>query len=477
MSSRINVVSSVRARRAWRSALARDERAERGWSSLPWRAAAPLVVILSGLLIWLPAGGWLGSSFAAIGMSLDQGRLLASLTTVGVASAIGAALVRRHGVRSAALVLLLAIEVIPTLWSALVSLRRPGVLIEHPDLLQWFLQPVGILMLGALVAAIGCGTGTLLRRDIIRLAELLSIRPSFMAALVIGAVLAAAGGPAAVSALQAGPRTQLIGVSADTSGGAGRLEHMTIADHEALVYVPAVHDRSPALRLPVLYLLHGFPASPSDWTGDGQVTGILDQVINSGALPPVFAVMPDGNGDPVSDSEWANTAAGDRVESWVVNDLVPAITRAYPTLSSSCTGIAGYSSGGFGAINLAMRHPSLFSWAGSYSGYFVGPLETFGAAQLANSPLWSAQRLAPGDRMPLFLGAGASDPTFTGTTRAFAAALGKLKWPDVKVYEVAGAHGWGAWRPLMVASLTWLGQLWTGTSAMPGHHGCAPSYD
>lgn len=476
MSSHINVISSLRSRRAPAITRTTEGSTVRSVSSA-WRAAAaPATVVLTGLGVWLLGGAALAGSLTAIGMSLDQGRLLATLLVVMVAAAVGAAAAGRRWVRTAALAVLVVIEIVPTLWAAVSSLHAPGVLLEHPDIVQWFLQPVGLLLMGLVVATIGCGTGTLLRRDVAKLAHLLSMRPRFMAVLLVASLLAIGGGPAASGALQAGPKAQLIGVNVDTAGGAGRLEHRTISGRETLVYVPAAHDRSPSLRLPVLYLLHGFPASPSDWTGDGQIGGILDQLITSATIPPLFAVMPDGNGDPVSDSEWANNAAGDRLEAWVIGDLVPAINAGYPTLGAACAGIAGYSSGGFGAVNLALRHPGSFSWAASYSGYFVAPTASFGAAGLANSPLWSAQRLAPAQRMPLFLGAGASDPTFRAATREFAAVLETINWPEFKVDEVPGGHGWGAWRPLAVDSLTWLGQLWTGTTnrAVPA---CAPAYD
>jgi enterochelin esterase-like enzyme len=229
----------------------------------------------------------------------------------------------------------------------------------------------------------------------------------------------------------------------------------------SLVYVPGDYAVERSRDFPVIYFLHGYPGNEDQWIGDGaQLPHILDQVIASGELPPVIAVMPNGNGQQLSDAEWGDSQRGDRVEDWLVNRAVPEVDARYRTLGTGFRAIAGLSSGGFGAINLALRHPGVFRWAASYSGFFAGRKDIFGPDAPANSPILVAPHVPPVARMPLFLGAGDADRVFLAQQAAFVHTLLSLGWQPVHEDIVAGGHGWEAWRLEMVHSLEWLGGLW-----------------
>lgn len=173
----------------------------------------------------------------------------------------------------------------------------------------------------------------------------------------------------------------------------------------------------------------------------------------------MIVVLPNGDEQGTSDPEWGNTVHGS-IETWLVQQVVPTIDFDYRTLGARCRGIAGYSSGGFGAVNLAIRNPTVFSWAGSYSGYFVGPSAAFGSAWRANSPLYTASKVAVSNRIPLYLGAGSTDTTFRPDTTQFAATLSAMGWTDYDLQTVPGGHGWVAWQEELVSSLTWVSTLW-----------------
>jgi enterochelin esterase-like enzyme len=243
--------------------------------------------------------------------------------------------------------------------------------------------------------------------------------------------------------------------------GSSYVESMLVGGRQVETYVPAAYDASPGRALPVLYFLHGYPGNGGHWVGSGaQLPGVLDQLIASHALPPVIAVMPTGNGQVLSDAEWGNTARGDRVESWLVGDVVPTIDRRYRTLGAPFRGIAGLSAGGFGAVNLAMRHPDLFRWAASYSGYFVARQDIFGSATAANSPETTAGQLGVAARMPLYVGIGDADREYMAANQRFIGQLERLGWQPLLHETVVGGHGWEAWRAEMTRSLQWLGTLW-----------------
>ncbi len=250
--------------------------------------------------------------------------------------------------------------------------------------------------------------------------------------------------------------------------GVSSINSLVVRGRQVEVYTPAIYDASPGRALPVLYFLHGYPGNGGHWAGSGaQLPGVLDQLIGSRALPPVIAVMPNGNGQVLSDAEWGDTARGDRVEIWLVGDVLPAIDRRYRTLGAPYRGIAGLSAGGYGAVNLALRHPDLFRWAASYSGYFTARPGIFGAATAANSPDTTAPQLAAARRMPLYIGIGDTDRDFLDANNRFVGQLEGLGWQPLLHETVAGGHGWEAWRAEMTRSLMWLGTLWGPDARMP----------
>jgi enterochelin esterase-like enzyme len=250
--------------------------------------------------------------------------------------------------------------------------------------------------------------------------------------------------------------------------GFSYVDSLLVRGRHVEAYIPAAYDASPTRALPVLYFLHGYPGDGTHWVGTGaQLHGVLDQLIASGALPPVIAVMPTGNGQVLSDAQWGDTARGDRVESWLVGDVLPTIDRRYRTLGAPFRGIAGLSAGGFGAVNLAMRHPDLFRWAASYSGYFAARQDIFGAATAANSPETTAGQLAAARRMPLYVGIGDADREFLDANHRFIRQLEGLGWQPLLHETVVGGHGWEAWRAEMTRSLYWLGTLWGADPGMP----------
>jgi enterochelin esterase-like enzyme len=59
-------------------------------------------------------------------------------------------------------------------------------------------------------------------------------------------------------------------------------------------------------RSPVLYLLHGAPGQPSDWTDGAHVNLLADEFIAKGQMRPLIMVMPEGNGGVWHDSQYVD---------------------------------------------------------------------------------------------------------------------------------------------------------------------------
>ncbi|HEY2704510.1 MAG TPA: alpha/beta hydrolase-fold protein [Candidatus Dormibacteraeota bacterium] len=241
----------------------------------------------------------------------------------------------------------------------------------------------------------------------------------------------------------------------------GHVESWNLGGHAVLVYVPGAYAALATTRFPVVYFLHGSPGTAQDWISGGGMPSMLDGMIAAAQLPPVIAVFPDDQGVTADDSWWGDTALGDTVESWLVDTLVPGVDGRYRTLGARYRGIAGLSAGGFGAVNISLQHPGLFSWVASYSGVFTAPADLFGAAAAANSPQLTAAALPAAQRTPLFLGQGAADWEFGPDTTRFVATVQALGWAPLHTEVVPGPHGWQAWTVEARDSLTWLGTLWT----------------
>jgi pimeloyl-ACP methyl ester carboxylesterase len=127
-------------------------------------------------------------------------------------------------------------------------------------------------------------------------------------------------------------------------------------------------------------------------------------------------------------------------------------------------GIAGYSSGGYCAANLALRHPASFGAAGIMDGYFRpsdGPaaaaLHHDPAGERANDPLLAARRLRTSvAALPSFwVAAGSGDHADLGAARAFTTALHGVE--QVNLYRQPGAmHNFYAWAAALPRMLQWL---------------------
>lgn len=152
-----------------------------------------------------------------------------------------------------------------------------------------------------------------------------------------------------------------------------------------LVYLPP--GFSPARRYPVVYLLHGMPGSPNEYPDGTGFLNFADESIDAGSLRPFIAVMPAAGPDDRYNGEWAGPWEND-----LVRRIVPWVDAHLPTLGDAHDRtIAGLSAGGFGAVNIALRHPGLFGTVESWSGYFRplhdGPFKNANRALLAaNDP-------------------------------------------------------------------------------------------
>lgn len=153
-----------------------------------------------------------------------------------------------------------------------------------------------------------------------------------------------------------------------------------------VVYLPAGYDADPARRWPVYYYLHGLGGKETDWTKAGELDKAADRLgvqaiivmpdgdnsFYTDAVTPMDyeACMKDGTGLFIPMQPRAETCVKTpNYETWITKDLVAWTDAKYRTLAKrESRAIAGLSMGGFGALQLGMRHKDLYAAAASHSG-------------------------------------------------------------------------------------------------------------
>lgn len=144
----------------------------------------------------------------------------------------------------------------------------------------------------------------------------------------------------------------------------GNLEGDT-SDRMVSVYLPPSYAKHPNARYPVLYLLHGFTDSDSQWYGLRgphfiNVQRAVDRATAAGAME-MIVVTPDAF-TKYQGSMYSSSATIGNWEAFITEDLVAYIDAHYRTLAQRASrGLAGHSMGGYGTIRLGMKYPQVFS--------------------------------------------------------------------------------------------------------------------
>ncbi|MEW5983662.1 MAG: alpha/beta hydrolase-fold protein [Acidobacteriota bacterium] len=130
----------------------------------------------------------------------------------------------------------------------------------------------------------------------------------------------------------------------------------------AVVILPPGY-RDTTRRYPVVYYLPGFVTGVTDYV-DGSLgfrfDEALDDLVRSGATTEMVIVIANGR-NGLGGSFYVNSPVTGRAEDHLLADVVPQIESRYRVARDRAgRGIAGNGMGGFGALNLAMRHPDVF---------------------------------------------------------------------------------------------------------------------
>ena len=214
-------------------------------------------------------------------------------------------------------------------------------------------------------------------------------------------------------------------------------------------YQVSVPPNADAKRFPVVYLLHGHGGQETDWFTHSAAA----EVANKAGL---VVVTPDGG------NSWYLNTPAERWEDYITRDLIQEVESRWPVRPGRRSrAVAGLSMGGYGAMNIALRHPELFALAASMSGALdtTRPSSVFSYGREAEVNAWfgppgsvtrrdnDVYRLAaqavPANLPYFYLDCGVDDAWF-GVNREFAEVL-KARGIAHEFHEESGDHNWVYW--------------------------------
>jgi len=154
------------------------------------------------------------------------------------------------------------------------------------------------------------------------------------------------------------------------------------------VYLPPDYEETKFY--PTVYCLTGFTGRGKMFLNDSAFTPNLaerlDKLIGDEAIKPMIAVMPDCF-THYGGSQYINSSATGNYEDYLTQEIIPFVDENFSTINDkNSRAVMGKSSGGYGALVMAMRHADKFGLVCSTSGdayfefcYFPGIVEGFRA--------------------------------------------------------------------------------------------------
>jgi putative tributyrin esterase len=213
------------------------------------------------------------------------------------------------------------------------------------------------------------------------------------------------------------------------------------------------------IRYPVLYLLHGLTGHYRSFEAHSNLTRYLERY-------QLIAVSIEGE-----NSWYLNSAANpkEKWEDYFLQDVIGDVQERFRINGGDARAIAGISMGGYAAINLALKYPGLFFFAGSLSGSLTAPrdpgfdqaFKSFGFSDIFGPPDGKARRendvfllaekAEPRRTSFIFMACGTEDDTIIGNHQ-FADLLRK-RHIAYEMVEFPGEHEWAFWEAALPAML------------------------
>jgi hypothetical protein len=138
------------------------------------------------------------------------------------------------------------------------------------------------------------------------------------------------------------------------------------------VYVPPGYDDEAERRYPTIYVIQGLTGQLDMWRNRSafrkNFPELADELLASGEAPPCLLVWVDA-WTSLGGSQFIDSPGTGRYHTYLCNEVVTWVDAQYRTLASrDHRGIAGKSSGGYGAMVNAMLRPDVFGGFATHAG-------------------------------------------------------------------------------------------------------------
>ena len=216
------------------------------------------------------------------------------------------------------------------------------------------------------------------------------------------------------------------------------------------IYLPPGYHPEKRSKYPVIYLFDSFI-----YLNRVEVPNILDNLIKTGRITPMIAVMID---NPTNTSRLTELPYNFHFKQFMIHELVPAIRRKYNiTPDPAGNIIGGMSYGGLAAAFTAFYHTDIFGKVLCQSGSFWRDLEWYDSNSIDIRGDWLINRFLTEGRkdLKIFLDWGLQENWCLASGRRMVKVLDRKGYP-YKFIEFNGWHDWANSRKSFPAGLLYL---------------------
>jgi hypothetical protein len=256
-------------------------------------------------------------------------------------------------------------------------------------------------------------------------------------------------------------------------GSEGVLRILTVhgkvsdATEQVLIWLPPQYASQPKATFPVLMALPGQPGTPAGILKTLDLAQNAMRAVAAGRVKPFVAVIPPLSIAAPRDTECTDIPRGAQADSWLATDVKEAVVRHFRVTPEHWSTI-GWSTGGFCAAKMLLRHQTSFGAAVSIGGYFAAT-EDHSTGNLfnhsntlrkQNSPLWLLQHTLTYPVHLLIVTSKGDRESWSGVSYADAnlAVAAGTGVPGVNsIVLPTGGHNWGTYGPTIEPALEWLG--------------------
>jgi len=138
------------------------------------------------------------------------------------------------------------------------------------------------------------------------------------------------------------------------------------------VYLPPGYGEEPGHRYPAVYVIQGLTGQVDMWWNRSpfrpNFPERVDELFAGGTVPPCILVLVDA-WTSLGGSQYVNSPGTGRYLDYLCDEVVGFVDERYPTLASrDHRGLAGKSSGGYGAMVVPMLRPDVFGALATHAG-------------------------------------------------------------------------------------------------------------